>query len=100
MRITFREAVEDARGVLALFTSQPTAEDDCVPEVREAIRQLHEVLNRALERDPRDALRPADKQAVEQQMRDLLRLWGRCGHKTQAFILDMKTLFGRYITLG
>jgi hypothetical protein len=97
---TFRSAIEDARGVVALFAAQKLPEDDCVPAVREAIENLDAVLGAALERDAEGKLTAADKEAVEKQMRDLLLLWGQCGQKTQAFMLDMKTLFGRYITLG
>ena len=95
-----RDAIEDARGVVALFTAQTIPEDDCVPAVREAVANLDAVLSAALERDAQGKLTPDDKRAVEKHMRDLLLLWGKCGNKTQAFMLDMKTLFGRYIKLG
>ena len=95
-----RDAIEDARGVVALFTAQTIPEDDCVPAVREVIHRLDAVLDGALERSARRTLTAADRQAVETHMRELLLLWGKCGNKTQAFMLDMKTLFGRYITLG
>lgn len=95
-----RDAVEDARGVVALFTAQTIPEDDCVPAVREAVEKLDLILDAALEHSSRGRLTAADRQAIETQMRELLLMWGKCGHKTQAFMLDMKTLFGRYITLG
>ena len=95
-----KDAIEDARGVVALFIAQPIAEDDCVPAVREAVQKLDRVLDEALERSSRGKLTAADKAAVETHMRELLVLWAKCGNKTQAFMLDMKTLFGRYITLG
>lgn len=96
----FKDAIEDARGVMALFAAQPIAEDDCVPAVREAIQKLDAVLDAALERSYRGQLTDADRQSVETHTRDLLVLWDKCGVKTQAFMLDLKTLFGRYITLG
>ena len=96
----FRSAIEDARGVVALFSSQAIPEDDCVPAVREAVQKLDSVLDDALDRSSKGKLTAADRAIVEKHMRDLLLLWGKCGHKTQAFMLDMKTLFGRYITLG
>lgn len=93
-------AIEDARGVVALFTARTIADDDCVPAARKAIESLDAVLSAALERGAAGELSGADTQAAEKQMRALLVLWGECGEKTQAFMLDMKTLFGRYITLG
>lgn len=95
-----KDAIEDARGVVALFAAQSIPEDDCVPAVREAVQKLDSVLDAALEQSSRGKLTASDKETIEKQMRELLLLWGKCGNKTQAFMLDMKTLFGRYITLG
>ncbi|MDQ3069256.1 MAG: hypothetical protein M3R55_05950 [Acidobacteriota bacterium] len=95
----FKDAVEDARGVLAVFTGQTISDDDCVSDVRRAIGHLNDAIDSALMRAQPGELEPADRQLVELRARELVLLWDRCGSRTQSLLLDMKNLFGRYIAL-
>ena len=95
----FKDAVEDARGVILTFASQTVADEDCVSEVRQAIAKLDATIDGALMRARPTELDPGDRLLVELHTKELIQLWDKCGRKSQALILDMKTLFGRYIDL-
>ncbi len=100
MRIRcFKDAVEDARGVLATFGARQTSEDDCATEVRAAIAKLDAAIEGALMRARPGEIDPSDRLLVEISARELIVLWDRCGTQAQSLILDVKTLFGRYIDL-
>ena len=95
----FKDAVEDARGVIFTFGVQTVADEDCVSDVRSAIAKLDAAIDGALMRARPTELDPGDRLLVELAARELVVLWDKCGSKTQSLILDMKTLFGRYIDL-
>ena len=100
MRIrNFKDAVEDARGVILTFAGQTVTDDDCVSDVRAAIAKLDAAIDGALMRARPTELDPGDRLRVELCAKELVLLWDKCGTKSQALILDMKTLFGRYIEL-
>jgi len=97
---TFKDALEDARGVIAMYDFQLLPEDDCIPAVRDALTKLDAAIEHALRQSARGRMRPADRRAVEQCLKDLFTQWDRCGEKTQALMLDMRILFGRHIGLA
>ncbi|HEX6322505.1 MAG TPA: hypothetical protein VFZ36_02170 [Vicinamibacterales bacterium] len=97
---TLKDAVEDARGVIAMYGPASLPDHDCVPAVREALTRLDAAIEEALERSTRGRLRAADQRDIEKRLRELFAQWDACGEKTQALMLDMKILFGRHIGLS
>lgn len=75
-------------------------DDDCVPEVREALTKLDAAIEKGLQHSTRGRLRVADQREIERRLRELFAQWDACGEKTQALMLDMKILFGRHIGLS
>jgi len=97
---TLKDAVEDARGVIASYGAASLPDDDCIPAVREALANLDAAIEQGLERATRGRLRAADQREIEMRLRELFAQWDACGEKTQALMLDMKILFGRHIGLS
>ena len=98
---TFKEALEDAHGVILEFSSKPVRGDDCEPAVRQAIDSLDAALQHALERaEDRDTIPMAAQREVDERALALLMLWSKCGERTQALMLDLKTVLGKYVTLA
>lgn len=97
---TLKDAVEDARGVIATYGLESLPEDDCIPVVREAVKNLDAAIERALRHATGGRLRAADRGEIESRLKDLLLQWDACGEKTQALMLDMKILFGRHVGLN
>ena len=92
-----KDAIEDARGILAMFSAQPVGEDDCVAAVREAILNLESAISHALDHDREGRVLPEDRVEIEQRLRNLFLLWDKCGTRTQALLLDMRVVFGPHI---
>ena len=98
---TFLEAMEDARGVIAAFVARRIADNDCAPAVRMGISELDDALERALEDVRRTGrIDQSHRDEIDQRAVALLMLWSECGERTQALLLDIKTVMARYLTLG
>jgi len=96
---TLKDAVEDARGVIAMYGLDSLPDDDCIPAVREALMHLDAAIERALQHATRGQLRARDQREIETRLKELFQQWDACGEKTQALMLDMRILFGRHIGL-
>lgn len=93
--------MEDARGVIAAFVARTVADSDCAPAVQEGIAALDEALEAALDEVTRTGtIEQAHRDEVDRRAVALLMLWSECGERTQALLLDIKTVMARYLTLG
>lgn len=93
--------MEDARGIIAAFGARQIRENDCVPAVRAALAELDAVLERTLEHAAAGTpLSPQEREALDRAARSLLLLWSKCGEQSKALMLDIKTVFGRYLTIA
>lgn len=97
---TLKDAVEDARGVIAMYGLDSLPDDDCIPEVREALTRLDAAIEQALRHSTRGRLRASDQHEIEARLKELFLQWDSCGEKTQALMLDMRILFGRHLGLS
>lgn len=97
---TLKDAVEDARGVIAMYDLDTLPDDDCIPAVRDALTGLDAAIDTALQHVTRGRLRASDQREIETRLKDLFLQWDKCGDKTQALMLDMRILFGRHLGLS
>jgi len=96
---TLKDAVEDARGVIAMYGVDALPDDDCIPAVREALKHFETAIESGLVRAVNGRLRSSDQREIQTRLTELLKQWDTCGEKTQALMLDMRILFGRHLGL-
>ena len=94
---TLKNAVEDARGVLAFFNGEQAGKSNCLPEVLEAVRILESAIEGALERASAGRVQTTDRDLVQACMMQLFARWGECDERTQSMMLDLRIVFGQHL---
>jgi hypothetical protein len=94
---TLKNAVEDARGVLAYFNGEQVTKTNCLPEILEAVRALEDAIDGALQRAAGGRVTTADRDAVRAGMTQLFDRWSQCDDRTQAMMIDLRIVFGQHL---
>ena len=89
-----REAMEDARGVVANYTPA-VSDNNCLPALRQSVNRLEKALDVALDSRDDAPICQAHSDAVDRAVADLLALWARCGPVAQSLMQDVKTAMSR-----
>lgn len=89
-----REAMEDARGVVANYTPA-VSDNNCLPALRQSVNRLEKALDVALDSRADAPIPQAHSDAVDRAVAELLSLRERCGPVAQSLMQDVSAAMKR-----